>query len=308
MPTITIVFRGLLVLNKHQVNGAPSMEIGILAVHEPGPDTAPKHTPRIMTIRNGVREETKILPMTHPSRVWNLVVDDPVSTGITLRQSGQGPIDRMNATTPDDDFRWVINLENNEFPYGDIDTTFGLDRSELTHVVQITSGEFYTRLKSPLLRRSENGGPGVDFGALAGVMGLDIQVNSGGARLVGQAPNNGTIFTFSSDANVMYELANSPADTIETAPDHFHHYYHIFAQPPQQTYSFLRRPLGPLGAPAPNPALCGKIYLGEFAGSLDTTSGSSTSTPTSATSGGHSAYDHTRQESDDTQQKKVTAS
>lgn len=248
-------------MNQRQVNENSIMEIAILDEHH-------DHVPRIMTFRNGVREDTARLDrfMNDPPVLWNLVVDDPATTGIT-RRGGIGPINRMDASTPDDDFRWVINLENNEFPYGNIDGTFGLDLTELKHVVQISSGEFYTRLKSPLLRRSENAGVPADFGALAGVVGLDIRVNSGGAKLIGANPAQ-PIFTFSSDPNVMYEFSNSPADTVATAPDHFPHYYDIFRNQPQQKFSFSRRPVGGAGAPGPNPALCGKIFLGEFGGSL----------------------------------------
>lgn len=274
MPTINIMFRGLLVLNKHQVDGNASMEIGILVVpheHEHGHehDRAQLHTPRIMTFRNGVREETMVLNLDRPPNVWKLVVDDPVSQGITLRQHGEGPIDRMASTTPDDDFRWFINLENEEFPYGNIDQNFGLNRADLKRVLQITSGEFYTRLKSPLLGRRDiaNNSAAVDFGSLAGVGGLEIRVNSGGAKLIGENEND-VIFTFKSDANVMYEVANSPADIIDTAPDHFPHYYDIFTNQPPQRFSFVRKAAGAAAAPAPNPALCGKTYLGEFGGSI----------------------------------------
>jgi hypothetical protein len=279
------MFRGLLVLNKHQVDGNPSMEIGILSVpeeheedheheheHAHAHDRAQQHTPRIMTFRNGVREETMVLNLKRPPNVWKLVVDDPVSQGITLRQHGEGPIDRMASTTPDDDFRWFINLENDEFPYGDIDQNFGLNRTDLKRVIQITSGEFYTRLKSPVLGRRDivNNTEAVDFGSLAGVGGLAINVNSGGARLIGEIGEEGpdVIFTFKSDDNVMYEMANSPADIIDTAPDHFPHYYDIFTNQPPQKFSFVRKAASAANPSAPNPALCGKTYLGSFGGSI----------------------------------------
>lgn len=262
MPRIRIVFRGLLVLNQHQVNGHNCMEVGIL-------DEPHHHVPRIMTFRNEVREETALLDMNTGPVLWRLVMDDPTATmGIILRQYGTGPIDRMDSSTPDDDFRWIINLENNEFPYGNIEQSYGLDRAELKHVVEITSGVFYTRLKSPLLRRRENSGTPVDFGSIAGVIGLDIKVPSGGAKLIGATPND-VIFEFTSDPNVMYEFSNSPPDTVATAADHFPHYYDIFSTPPGRRYGFVRRPRGGgPNPPGPNPALCGKVFLGEFGGSL----------------------------------------
>jgi hypothetical protein len=292
MPTITIVFRGLLVLNQHQADGEPSMEIGILSVnaaahdaghdagedpaHDAAHDAAQVHTPRIMTLRNGVREETFLLDMEHPTKLWKLIVDSPVSTGITLRQNG--PFDRLAGTGRDDDFRWVINLESAEFPYGNIDQHFHLDRTELRHVIEITSGEFYTRLKSPVLARTENGGAPQDFGAIAGVTGLEIKVNSGGARLIGENEDD-VIFEFSADPNVVYEIANSPSDVAVELEDHFPHYYEIFQQQPRQKFGFER----PGGSTAPNPALCGKIFLGEFGDSLASEGTGSTSTATATT-------------------------
>jgi hypothetical protein len=264
MPTITIAFRGLLVFNEHQVNGKASMEIGIL--NEPS-----HHTPRIMTFRNGVREETVDLHglMNDPPVLWQLVVDNPVTDRITLRQPNSDLINRMNETTPPDDFRWILNLENGDFPYVNIDQNYVIERRDLKHVVQITSGEFYTRLKSQLLTRSENGGAAVDFGALAGVVGLDIRVNgSTGARLIGPDPSD-PIFTFSSDPNVMYEFANSPADTVATSEDHFDHYYKIFRNQPGQKFRFQKKTAAIVpNPPGPNPALCGEIFLGAFSGSL----------------------------------------
>lgn len=261
MPTITLVFRGLLVLNEHQPFEEPlSMEIGIL-------DEKHHHVPRIMTFRNGVREETTLLDMDHPTALWKLVVDDPVSTGITKRQVD--PFNRLAGTGRDDDFRWVIDLEKEpEFPYGNIKHKFGLDRDELPHVLQISSGEFYTRLKSPVLTRSENGGAPTDFGAVAGVMGCNIQVNSGGARLIGENEED-VIFEFSSDPNVMYEIANSPADTEADPVDHFPHYYEIFKNQPEKKFGFEKKLMGGAGGgPGPNPALCGKIFLSELGDSL----------------------------------------
>ncbi|HEX2269768.1 MAG TPA: hypothetical protein VHH35_09545 [Pyrinomonadaceae bacterium] len=265
MPKISIVFRGLLVLNEHLANGHKCMEIGIL--NEPQ-----LHKPRIMTFRNGVREDTFLLDMSNGPVLWKLEVDNPVTPGTTLRQHGTGPINRMDTSTPDDDFRWILNLENAEFPYRNIEQRFGLDRTDLKRIVRVTSGEFYTRLKSPLLRRKENNGTPVDFGAIAGVIGLDINVHSGGAKLTGATPND-VIFQFSSDPNVMYEFSNSPADIVTAPADHFPHYYEIFRTQPGQKFGFVRKPPGHGNAPGPNPALCGKVFLGEFSGSLEPPSG-----------------------------------
>ena len=258
MPTINIAFRGLLVLNDVQ-GRTRYMEIGVL-------EEKHAHVPRIMTFRNGVREETMLLDLDGNRQVLQLMVDDPATTGITLREDA-GQFNRMANPPSDEDFRWILDLENAEFPYVDIEKNFKVNRTKLKRVVKITSGEFYTRLKSSVLRRSENGGTPVDFGAVGGVMGLAIPVNSGGAKLLN--PAGDALFTFSSDANVMYEFANSPADTETTPVDHFHHYYDIFQQQPGKKFSFEKKPQGGGIGPGPNPALCGKIFLSKFPDSLE---------------------------------------
>ena len=262
MPTIRIVFRGLLVFNKQtDRTGKDYFEIGIL--------DASGHVPRIMTFVQGVRKETKLLEpeMNKPPKLWQLQVEQPTRPGITLRQVSSSVIDRHDNTVPDDDFRWIIDLEDSEFPYGNIDRRFHLNRSMLRHVVQINNGEFYTRLKSdPLFRHQVNGGS-MDFGAVAGVIGCDIPVNAGKAKLVGADPNE-PIFEFDSNANLLYEFSNSPPDTAQPG-DHFHEYYHLFQTQPSVKFGFENSPgVGGAAASGPNPALCGKIYLSQFDGSL----------------------------------------
>lgn len=263
MATISIVFRGLLVFNKERDRqNHDFFEIGIL-------DEKAHHVPRIMKFRNGVLEETTLLRelMNKPPVLWDLVVDQPVGQGITTREHGRGPINRMTNETPEDDFRWMLNLENNEFPYGNIDHRFGLDRSDLKHVVRVSSGEFYTKLKSKLLTRREVNGTASNFGSVAGVTACDIAVNGGGAKLIGNDPNK-PIFEFESKADVRYEFSNSPPDTAGPA-DHFPHYYAIFRHQPGVKFEFEKlRSTGGASPSGPNPALCGKIYLGEFNGSL----------------------------------------
>jgi len=260
--TITIVFRGLFVFNKQTSRGRDYFEIGIL-------DERPGHVPRIMTFRKGVREDTKLLEadINKPPVLWTLEVAQPVTQGITTRQTSTSQIDRLQNIPPDDDFRWIIDLEDNEFPYGNIDQQFTLKRTKLRHVVRIDNGEFYTRLKSlPLRRRQVNTTTVIDFGAVAGVIGCDIQVNSGNAKLIGADPSQ-PIFTFESNPDLLYEFSNSPPDTAGPG-DHFDHYYDIFTRQPPAKFGFENPAAAGPSPPGPNPALCGKIYLSQFDGSL----------------------------------------
>jgi len=263
MPTIRIVFRGLMVFNKQTDRaGKDYFEIGIL-------DARPSHVPRIMTFFQGIRKDTRLLEpdMNKPPKLWELQVEQPLQNGISTRQAGSGVIDRHDASVPPDDFRWIIDLEDSEFPYGNIDQHFHLNRMMLPHVLRINNGEFFTRLKSDPLFRHQVNGTSTDFGAVAGVIGCDINVNGGKAKLVGADPAN-PIFEFDSDANLSYEFSNSPPDTAQPG-DHFGHYYHLFKTQPPVKFGF-ENPPGPAGpaGPGPNPALCGKIYLSQFDGTL----------------------------------------
>lgn len=264
MPTITIVFRGLMVFNRQTDPNTNKdfFEIGIL-------DARPGHVPRIMTFYQGVRKDTKLLDtdMNKPPTVWELQVEQPTQPAISTRQASADAIDRHDVNVPADDFRWIIDIEDSEFPYGNIDQRYHLNRMMLPHVLRINNGEFYTRLKSDPLFRHQVNGASTDFGCVAGVIGLDIQVNGGKAKLVGADPNK-PIFEFNSGANLLYEISNSPPDTAQPG-DHFDHYYMLFQRQPPVKFGF-ENPPGSAGAAAsgPNPALCGKIYLSQFDGSL----------------------------------------
>jgi hypothetical protein len=253
--TITIVFRGLLVFN--QIENTKQFEVGIL--NEPA-----HHVPRILRLKHGVLEETfDLKPEMGQAPVrWLLVADDPVKTEVSLRLGNS--FNRTVAGNLEQDFRWIIDLENNEFPYDDIDAKFHLNRTKLPHVITITSGELYTRLQSQPLERVRNNDPAVLFGPIAGVTGCDIEVNTGDVKLLRQGSAD-PIFLFKNEPDVIYELANSPADTSTDPTDHFPHYYSLFSRQPADKFSFNKHG----GGPGPNPALCGAINLSKFSGTLE---------------------------------------
>ena len=276
--TLTIVFRGLLVFHQLNVAGQPKIfEIGILPENTgqvSGDMTEHiEHVPRIMTIRNGVLESTTPLQkvIEDTPGVWQLVVDQPATVGVTTRQSDttSDKVDRVNPPMSED-FRLILNLANSEFPYGKITgkpiapppVGTQIDLSKLQVVVRVPSGEFYTRLPSNLLNRQEDpdNGPISSFGCIAGVVGCDISLNGTGAALVGPGGGASTIFPFKADQNVIYEFSNSPPDIAEhSGPGtHFMRYYQLF-HPAVKKFDFKNQ----IGGPGPNPALCGAIYTGE---------------------------------------------
>jgi hypothetical protein len=279
--TLTIVFRGLLVFHQLSITGQPKIfEIGILPEkmgHDSegmGHDMCTRHVPRIMTIRNGVLESTTPLQtaIDDTPGIWRLVIDKPVSMGVTTRQSDttSDKVDRNKPPIPDD-FRLIINLANDEFPYKKIsgkpiDPTKGtqLDFSQLPVVVQVPSGDFYTRLQSEPLNIIEdppNGTP-KPFGVIAGVIGCDISLDGDKADLIGPGIAAPVIFSFKADPNAIYEFSNSPPDTAEhpgpQEASHFMNYYRLF-HPAAKKFDLQRQQ----GGPGPNPALCGVIDTGE---------------------------------------------
>ncbi|HEV2706278.1 MAG TPA: hypothetical protein VGV59_10165 [Pyrinomonadaceae bacterium] len=282
--SLTIVFRGLLVIHKVvPEEGNPYFEIGVLP--EEG------HFLRINTIKNGVLAATRTLAdRVNPRRpFWRLVVDNPLG-GVSTHTHGE--FDRESHPI-EDDYRWVNDF--NEL-FGDL--TDKLDTGILEPVIRIPHGVFYTRLKSPPLSKlvDETAEP---FGAIAAVTGCDIPMFGGGARLE-EATTGNLIFDFAPEANTIYELTNTPPDVEvehehehgcphcgcphhlpehdhantnarreggdERASqhgcegDHFRSYYRLFKNPDAEPQICFVRP-GP--APAPDPALCGVIHVSQ---------------------------------------------
>src|SRR5689334_6194143 len=124
---ITIVFRGLMVLHKHE----DTMEVGFIdALNNPSEEQAHAdamnnadhpavHVPRILTTKDGVLSaifDLRNRPELGVVRDWRLVVDDPgggvPSAGATLSQSstflrtGTG-----SGSSFERDFRWITDLE-----------------------------------------------------------------------------------------------------------------------------------------------------------------------------------------------------
>jgi hypothetical protein len=263
---LTITFTGLLVFHRLKRSPQPDIfEIGIVPVRS-GND---QHVPKMLTYKHG--RVTKITPLPEPSskQVWQLVVDSPAFPKVSTQQDDLSDvIDRITFPASEDDFRWIINLANSEFPYGDL--AGKLDVSKLLTVVQVPLGRFYTVTQSPFLLKEKNHDPAThtDFGPMAATIGCDIPILAGGAKLIGSDPTN-PIFTFDYDPDVNYELANTP-NTIDPGEKstHFHHYYDLFKTMPADMFEFL---IGGIIIHGPNPALCGSIYVGDTGGGLTTT-------------------------------------
>lgn len=276
MKTITIVFRGLMVFNKQP--GA--MEIGFIdALYKPGnehpehPDHgnganhSPVHIPRILTMQNGILSsifDLRLRGELGNIRNWELIVTDPVQeTAETVEEPGD--FDRITHTA-ERDFRWLSDLEAKDLHNRPLNAE--LNTRQLLMVLYVRHGQFYTKLRSPVLKRRKLAPPAIDdYGRNAAVVGCDIQVgDAGGVKLMAGGSAGVEVFDFASDANTLYEISNGPPDVPEQAPTpvdspgHFHMYYDkLFNARPRDQFDLFR---DDDGAPAPDPTLCGAAYLG----------------------------------------------
>ena len=281
---ITIVFRGLMVLHRYE----DTMEIGFIdALYNPSDEHnhaggenhaghSAVHVPRILTTKDGVLSaifDLRNRPELGTVRDWTLVVDDPTVggagvTGARLSQSatfiraGTG-----SASNSERDFRWITDLEGNDLHGRDL--SLDINTRQFLFVLYVPQGEFYTKLLSPELKRRRLGPPQVEsfFGATAAVVGCDIPIDdTGTVKLMAGGSSGSTVFTFVPDEGTVYEISNGPPDVpVEEplsvdAPDHFHMYYDkLFRRPFRDQFDLVMDDR----APAPDPTLCGVVYLGQ---------------------------------------------
>ncbi|HEY9282860.1 MAG TPA: hypothetical protein VIP46_05350 [Pyrinomonadaceae bacterium] len=271
--SLTIVFRGLLVMHEVRPESGPSyFEVGVV------PDD--HHVLRINTIKNGVLASVTNLEARVDSRRprWRLQVANPLG-GVSTHTAPGGF--RRRTHRVEEDYRWITDLAE---VFDDPNVEDRMDTSVLRPVVRIDNGVFYTRLKSPTLRKLVDGAP-FPFGALAGVVGCDIPAFGGGARLVNEQEPERPIFNFEPGPNTIYEFSNAPpdvevphdphhrtpgadaaaSDVIEAvrarapedcADDHFLKYYKLFRNPADEPVICFTEPDE---QPAPDPALCGPV-------------------------------------------------
>jgi len=268
---LTIVFSGLMIFHEDKTNNL--MEIGIVR--------EPTHVPRILTITNGVLANVFDLRSrpelgNETNRTWRLEVTNPTKAGISIYTNGSKAFNRE--THEDDrDFRWGTDFEGADFY--DKDLTDVMLTKKLMPVLQIPHGEFYTRLKSPPLKRREDNGPPKPFGSVAGVTGCDILIEGGSASLKVVADDT-DLFSFKTPAdplpaNTIFEITNTPPDVLLTANpthghgthgvvhrDHFQFYYDLLFEPQNTPSPRFEFESSSDQAPAPDPRLCGKGLVG----------------------------------------------
>src|SRR6185369_2096753 len=203
-------------------------------------------------------------------RDWRLVVDDPINVGTGVSLFQNATFNRTGIGSGRDferDFRWITDLEASDLHNRDL--SLDINTRQFLFVLYVPNGEFYTRLRSPDLKRRRLGPPQVDsfYGPTAAVVGCNIPIDDAGTvKLMAGGSNGATVFTFVPDEDTVYEITNGPPDVpVEQplspdAPGHFHMYYDkLFRRPYHDQFDLLMDDR----APAPDPTLCGVVYLGQ---------------------------------------------
>lgn len=253
--------------NQSEQNGHP-------ATHGNHNGNGAVHIPRILTTKNGVLSsifDLRNRPELGTVRNWSLEVTNPASTstgtGITFLLQ-EDPFNRTGTGSGEayeKDFRWITDMEAGDLH--DRDLSLEINTRQFLFVLYVRHGLFYTQLKSPVLRRRRFNPATVEqYGPTAAVVGCDITFNAGGGvRLMAGGPNGATVFNFDHDEDTVYEISNGPPDVpVEEpipldAPSHFHMYYDkLFANPRMDRFDLLTEDQ----APAPDPTICGVVYLG----------------------------------------------
>jgi hypothetical protein len=252
----TIVFRGLMVFHRL----GDFMEIGFL--------DAPGHVPRILTMKGGILAsvfDLRTRPELRKVRNWGLEVTNPLQPTATTFTEGES-FDRLTHRNPRD-FRWIADLEARDLFGRNLSAE--LNTSQLLLVLYVRHGEFYTKMKSPLLtRKTIKTDAEVAYGSMAAVTGCDIKFDTGTLKLVAGGTGGTVAFRFTEgvDQDTIYEFSNSPPDVPldkPTPPDeggHFPMYYdHLFITQPDDAFKLVK---SEDTDPAPDPALCGATLLG----------------------------------------------
>jgi hypothetical protein len=199
-------------------------------------------------------------------RNWEIEVTDPHAPPATVFTVGPD-FDRLADFPPDPtDFRWISDLEARDLHGRRLSRE--LDTRRLLLVLYVRHGKFFTKMKSPSLRRVRVDGTvdPVTFGCAAAVTGCDITFDTGEVRLVAGGRDGTVIFPFKAEANTIYEISNAPPDVPADKPisdgdrGHFHMYYDkLFNRKPSDQFDFI---LEEDSDPGPDPALCGATLLG----------------------------------------------
>ena len=232
-PTVTIVFRGLMVF--HPDPARQYFEVGILR--------APEHTFRIKVEENSPAGSSSFSFSLEQlggleQDVWSFEFSKSTKRGVSFYQNG--PFDRTRGIGEERDFRWAVDLEGREF-YNQLLTT---EANQIGPVVRITSGEFYTKTKTAPLMRNKGNGTFQYFGSAANEIAADAFIETG--VIVLRSKESGReILRLNEKPNTSYKIvienepvAEGPDAHLAASSTHFHYYYRLITKPKAEWYDF----------------------------------------------------------------------
>lgn len=277
VPKLKITFDGLLaVCHNQQQNHA---EVGILS-------TVPRHQVTITVTKSavpGLAPEPEPEPVfsatfSHPFirlfETLELNVSNPGNPGISFRKA-ETPLNRHvadNADPAPDDFRWVIDLEGEEFH----DAPMPSHNGHLKPILILKHGEFYTAEKVAQSVLRTRGGATETFGKIAESIGVDILLNTGSELTFKFGGNSQAPLSFTPEWRFALEPATDYSIKVENIcppgtlpPDQagsdLKYYYTAFAIPEEEQFEISLPPVNPLDPDAPSAPdnLCENTFLGQ---------------------------------------------
>ena len=228
-PSLTIIFRGLMVL--HQDQKEQTLAVGILR--------APEHEFTVQVLEKSPQGiSTYSIPMNQlmSSKNDTWLVEVPAQrSGVSCYQNGV--FDRQKGVGDIRDFRWLVDLEGKEF-YG---RKLAVDRQRMGVEVKFSRGEFYTKTTTRPLERKLGGKTFEYFGRVAQEIATDVFLEEGDFVLTSQASGR-EILRLQQKPDTTYELVfeNNPPPMQHPAmgANHFQYYYGFFPMPKSQWYEF----------------------------------------------------------------------
>jgi len=228
-PSLTIIFRGLMALRQDREEH--TLGVGILL--------APEHEFTMQVLEKSPQGvSTYSIPanqlMSSNGDTWLAAVADEKS-GVTYYQNGV--FNRKKGVGDNRDFRWLIDLEGEEF-YG---RKLATDRQHMGVEVKFSNGEFYAKTTTRPLERRIGDKTFEYFGRVAQEIATDVFLESGDFVLTSQASGK-EILRLKQKPDTTYELVfdNSPPPMqhSELGTNHFQYYYEFFPMPKSEWYEF----------------------------------------------------------------------
>ena len=246
--------------------------------YEVGVLRAPDHQLRIHVEKKSPSGTSEILvPVAKlgslEKSIWQLELTNPAIKRISTYQSGA--FDRKRGIGDDRDFRWIVDLEGEEF----YNNPLSIKTALLGPIIGIPTGMFYTRTKTGPFLRKQGDRAFEDFGSIADDIAVDIWLDYGAAIL---KADNSELLRLKKEPHTTYELIieNTPfhRQLLSSTADHFHYYYDLIGEQEGGRFSFTSKlglplrimksegrysfaPAGTTLAPEPAPFKCGGILL-----------------------------------------------